>query len=257
MIWWMLEGSPMKGYETVSTGIDELDKALMNGVPKGFTILLYGVPGSGTELFAKQFAAAGAGKENVVYFTTIERDEDIIATMKSFGWNTDMRIINIGTEYYHKVLEKELMISKYREMGIPVNEIFQPARKREEKEVNFLTRITYEVSTLEPPFRIVVDSFDFFLNRYDRAKVISALRTIKAHTQYKGGVALITMLTNAYDSAAKTGIEEIVDIILELEVTRTNGGFQKDLVIKKVRNHPEKVGVFKYEVSEKGIVLMK
>ena len=247
----------MNEYETTSIGINTLDKALMNGVPRGYTILLYGSPGSGTELFAKQFAAAGVGKENVIYFTTIERDEDILATMKSFGWNTNIKIVNIGVEYYQKVLERELVISRYREEGIPINEIFQPARKKEEKEVNFLTKITYEISKLKPPFRIVVDSLDFFMNKYERSKVISALRTIKAHTQYYGGVALVTMLTHVYDTSSQSGIEEIVDIILELEMKRSEKGFEKYLIIKKVRNHPEKVGIFKYDVNKEGIILVK
>ena len=51
--------------ETTSIGVKELDKSLMNGVPKGYTILVTGTPGTGVELFAKQFAAAGIGKENV------------------------------------------------------------------------------------------------------------------------------------------------------------------------------------------------
>ncbi len=243
--------------KTTTIGIDMLDKALMNGIPKGYTILLAGTPGSGTELFAKQFAAAGAGKENVVYFTTTERDEDIIGTMKSFNWSTEIKIVNIGTEYYKKVLEKELMISRYREEGIPINEIFQPGKKKEEKEINFLTKITYEISKLKPPFRIIIDSLDFFLNQYDRAKVISALRTIKAHTQYCESVALITMLNNVYDTSTQSGIEELVDVILELEMLRTSEGFDKYLIVKKVRNHPEKTGIFKYEVGDKGFVLVK
>ncbi|AGB04241.1 RecA-superfamily ATPase possibly involved in signal transduction [Aciduliprofundum sp. MAR08-339] len=247
----------MNGYETTSIGISTLDRALMGGVPRGYTILLYGSPGSGTELFAKQFAASGAAKENVIYFTTIERDEDIIATMKEFGWDTNIKIINIGVEYYHKVLEKELIISKYREEGIPINEIFKPARKREEKEVNFLTKVTYEISKLKPPFRIVIDSLDFFLNRYDKTKVISSLRTIKAHAQYYGGVVLITMLTPGSKGTVYGGIEEIVDVILEMEMKRGDEGFEKYLLIKKVRNHPEKVGIFKYDVNEQGIVLLK
>ncbi len=247
----------MSAYETTTIGIKALDKALMNGIPKGYTILLYGSPGSGTELFAKQFASAGVGKENVIYFTTIERDEDIIATMKEYGWSTDVKIVNIGVEYYQKVLEKELIISRYREEGIPINEIFQPARKKEEREINFLTKVTYEISKLKPPFRIVIDSLDFFMNKYDRAKVISALRTIKAHTQYYGGVALITMLNNVYDTTSQSGIEEIVDIILELEMRRVENGFDNYLIIKKVRNHPEKVGIFKYHVNDNGIVLLK
>ena len=51
--------------DMTSIGIAELDRALMNGVPKGYTILVTGTPGTGVELFAKQFAAAGIGSENV------------------------------------------------------------------------------------------------------------------------------------------------------------------------------------------------
>ena len=246
----------MAEIKTVSTGLPVLDKVLMNGVPEGYTILLAGPPGSGTELFAKQFAAAGANKESVLYFTSTERDEDIINTMKAFKWNANIKIVNIGAEYYQKVLEKELMISRYREEGIPTNEIFSPAKKKKEKEINFLTRVTYEISRLKPPFRIVIDSLDFFLTNYGYEKVISALRTIKAHTQYYGGVALITMLTNVYDTSTQSGIEELVDIILELEMFRAPRGFMKHLIVKKVRNHPEKAGLFKYEVGENGIKIV-
>ncbi len=243
--------------KTLSIGLPLLDAALMNGVPLGYTILLAGSPGSGSELFAKQFAAAGVGKESVIYFTSTERDEDIISTMKSFGWSTNLKIINIGAEYYHKVLEKELIISRYREEGIPINEIFIPARKKKEKEINFLTKLTYEISKLKPPFRIIVDSLDFFLNNYERIKVLSALRTIKAHTQYYGGVSLFTMLKDVYDTGTVSGIEQLADIILELEMLRTPKGFVKYIVIKKVRNHPEKAGIFRYAVKEKGIEIMK
>ena len=243
---------------TVSIGLPNLDKALMNGVPEGYTILLSGSPGSGMELFAKQFAASGGEEENVIYITTTERDEDIISTMQNFGWSTDrITIVNIGAEYYHKVLEKELIISKYREEGIPIKEIFAPARKRKEKEVNFLTKITYEIFKLKPPFRIVIDSLDFFLNYYDRNKVISALRTIKAHAQYYGGVVLVTMLKDVYDTHTQSGIEQLADIILEMEMLRTPKGFINYLILKKVRNHPEKAGIFKYEVYEKGIRIVK
>ncbi len=243
--------------KTVSIGMPLLDESLMNGVPEGYTILLSGTPGSGTELFAKQFAAAGADNENVIYITSTERDEDILATMKSFGWNTNIKIVNIGAEYYHKVLEKELIISKYREEGIPTNEIFAPARKRKEKEVNFLTMITYEISKLKPPFRIVIDSLDFFLNNYERAKVISSLRTIKAHAQYYGGVVLVTMMRDVYDTHTQSGIEQLADIILEMEMLRTPKGFIRYLIIKKVRNHPEKAGIFKYDIYDKGIKIVK
>ncbi|MCK4614367.1 MAG: recombinase RecA, partial [Thermoplasmata archaeon] len=71
---------------SVPSGIPQLDRVLMDGVPRGSTLLVVGTSGSGKELFAKQFAAAGIGSENVIYFPTDESDEDLIATMKRFNW---------------------------------------------------------------------------------------------------------------------------------------------------------------------------
>src|SRR2546422_58711 len=149
--------------KVVSTGITALDKALMNGLPKGFTVLVTGPPGSGTELLAKQFAGAGV------------RDE------------------------------------------------------------------------------IVVDSLDFFLEYYAHADVLSALRTIKAHTQHEEGVALLTMLSGVYDTRTQSGVEEIVDCIVELERVRHENEFRRYLVLRKVRNHPEKTGLYEYTITDKGI----
>ena len=56
--------------EIVSTGIERLDEALINekGVTLGSCILIEGSSGSGKELLSKQFASAGVGSENFVYF---------------------------------------------------------------------------------------------------------------------------------------------------------------------------------------------
>jgi KaiC/GvpD/RAD55 family RecA-like ATPase len=243
--------------EVVSTGIPGLDEALMDGVPKGFTLLVTGGPGAGMELFAKQFAAGAEEGENVSYFTTTERDEDIQSTMDHFGWKADMNIVNIGREYYETVLAKELEVSKYRQEGITMKDI----RKYHERglgrsrrrAVNFLTAITYEVSKLKPPFRLIIDSLDFFLEYYDHHSVLSALRTIKAHTQHYGGIALITMLSNVYDTRTESGVKEIVDCIIDLERTRGGDEFKRFLVIRKVRNRPERTGIYSYTLTDKGI----
>jgi len=94
--------------KTASTGLPALDRVLMNGIPKGFTLLATSAPGAGLDLFAKQFAAAGAKDENVVYFTTSEQDEDIVGTMHDFGWKADITIVNIGNQYYETVLARRL-----------------------------------------------------------------------------------------------------------------------------------------------------
>jgi KaiC/GvpD/RAD55 family RecA-like ATPase len=240
--------------KVVSTGITALDKALMNGLPKGFTVLVTGPPGSGTELFAKQFAGAGVRDENVVYFTTTDRDEDVTATMKDFGWTADIEIVNIGNLYYESVLARKLQVSRYRQEGISVKDLrAESGGRAPAPSVNFLTSLTYYVSKRKPPFRIVVDSLDFFLEYYSHADVLSALRTIKAHTQHEEGIALLTMLSGVYETRTQSGVEEIVDVIVELERVRHENEFLRYLVLRKVRNHPEKTGLYEYTITDKGI----
>ncbi|KYK30698.1 MAG: recombinase RecA [Candidatus Proteinoplasmatales archaeon SG8-5] len=243
--------------DSVSFGIPALDKAIMDGIPKGYTVLCIGMPGAGVELFAKRFASAGAKNENVTYFSTSERDDDVLNTMKDFGWSTDMKIVNIGTMYYEKVLARHLDVSKYRHEGLSMMDIRQfKSRKSEEPEeftTNFLTTLTYEVSKLSPPFRIVLDSLNFFLEYYPHDEVLSALRTIKAHTQHNEGVALVTLVKGVLDSRTESGIEEIVDAIIELERQRDGYEFKRNLLIRKVRNHPEKTGILAYTIDDKGI----
>jgi KaiC/GvpD/RAD55 family RecA-like ATPase len=234
------------------TGITLLDEALMDGVPKGFTILICGVPGSGTDLFAKQFASAGVGKENVVFFTTTETDEDIISTIEYFGWNKDIRIVNLANIYYENVLAKELEVSRFRKEGIKMKDVKKPKEDRI-RDSNLLTTLVYEVSKVEAPFRIVVHSLDFFFEYHDHADVLSAIRTIKAHTQRSDSIALFTLDTDVLEKKIQIGVEEIVDSVIELERERDRLEFNRNLIIKKFRNHPEKTGILPFSLTKDGI----
>lgn len=241
--------------KTASTGIPALDRVLMNGLPKGFTVLATSPPGAGLDLLAKQFAAAGAKDENVVYFTTSEQDEDIVGTMQDFGWKADLTIVNIGNRYYETVLARRLEASRYRQEGITMKDLQKPrpSDATPRRDVNFLTALSYEISRLKPPFRVVVDSLDFFLQYYDHGEVLSALRTIKAHVQRSEGLALLAMLTGVHDTRTQSGLEGIVDAIFELERVREEAAFRRYLVIRKVRNHPDKTGVHPLSVTRNGI----
>ena len=241
--------------KTASTGIPALDRTLMNGLPKGFTILATAPPGAGLDLFAKQFAAAGAKDENVTYFTTSEQDEDIVGTMQDFGWKADLTIINMGNQYYETVLARRLEASRFRQEGITLKDLLKlrAADAASRREVNFLTALSYEVSRLKAPFRVVVDSLDFFLQYYNHEDVLSALRTIKAHVQRTEGLALLTMLAGVYDTRTQSGLEGIVDAIFELERVRDATSFKRYLVIRKVRNHPEKTGIYPLGLTKDGL----
>lgn len=220
----------------------------------GFTALISGSPGAGMELFGKQFASAGKDDENIVYVSTTERNEDVLFTMGRFGWTQDIKIINIGTRYYEKVLAKKLEISRYRYEGLSKEDIEALILGEEsEKEENFLSSLTYEISKLEPPFRLVIDSLDFFLEQHPHRDVISALRMIKAHVQHSDSVALFTLQKDVYEKRTYSGIEGAIDCIIELDTWIEGAEIKRIMMIKKLRNHPEKTGIFNYAIDEKGI----
>jgi KaiC/GvpD/RAD55 family RecA-like ATPase len=241
-----------------STGVRVLDETLGGGLPVGFTALVSGSPGAGMELFAKQFATAGKEKENIIYVSTTERNEDVLSTMKRFGWKEDLNIINIGTRYYESVLARKLEVSKYRYEGLTKEDIDTLIHAEEiEREENFLSNLTYEVSKLEPPFRLIIDSLDFFLEQHPHHDVISALRMIKAHVQHSESVAFFTLQKDVYEKRTYSGIEGVVDCIIELDTWVEKAEFKRFILVKKLRNHPERTGVFPFTIGERGISISK
>jgi len=222
-------------------GIQALDEHLGGGILKGSTVLVIGTPGSGTEFFAKQFASAG--QESVTYFTSTERDEDVLNVMREYGWKTDIKIVNVGTKYYERVLAKKLEISRFRQEGITLQDIRRFKQEDTMKEENFLTFLAYEISKLNPPFRVVINSLDFFLENYESSEVLMAMRTIKAHTQHSESVTLMTMLKGVHESRIQSSIEDLADIILELENEKVGHEFKRYMIVEKVRNRPAMAGI--------------
>ena len=241
--------------KTTTIGIEKLDRLLLNGIPVGSTVLVMGPSGSGTELFAKQFLSTNDSNMNAVYFATDEREVDVRRTMGMYKWNSPIRIVDISTEYFEKVLTNEMEASKLRREGIKVDTIKKMMKEvRTEREVtNFLTELVYSITHLDTPYRVVVDSLDFYLEHYPPEQVISAFRTIKVHTQFTESVALFTMSTGVHEARVENSIESIADIIIEMEIQRVGSEFETRLVIKKFRNYPNKCAILTFSISENGI----
>jgi circadian clock protein KaiC len=75
--------------ERVKTGVDAFDELVMGGLPRARTTVVAGTPGSGKTVFATQFLAQGITTygEHGVFVTFEEPPADIVANMRSFGWD--------------------------------------------------------------------------------------------------------------------------------------------------------------------------
>ena len=235
-----------------STGIKKLDEVLMDGVPDGSSVLVVGTPSSGMELFAKQFAS-GVKNDKVVYFTTSETEDEVKSLLKSYKWREDIDIISISTQYYEKVLAKEFEASKLKKEGLSVSDIAKLGTFEGKEDINFLETLTYEISKLKKNYRVVVDSLDFFLERYPSEDVMSAVRTIDAHVHYTKALVLFTMVKDIYDKRIENSIAAMTDCVIELEVAKVGIGFENRLVVKKVKNMPQKIVTLIYSITDKGV----
>ena len=243
------------GWEYVrstTTGIKKLDDALMNGVPRGYSLLVMGTPSSGMELFAKQFLS-GKLDEKAVYFTTLETTEEVILVMKLYKWRTDVSIVSVANDYYEKVLAKKLDAVKLRKDGLKVSDIGTLGNMEKRESVNFLETLTYEISKLKENYRVAIDTIGFFLEHYSPEDVLSAIRTIKAHVHYTKGLALFTMVKDIYDKRIENSISAIVDCVIDLETVSVGTEFESRLIIRKVKNMPQKVLTLIYSITDHGI----
>lgn len=236
------------------TGVELLDDLLKDSLPEGSSILVYGPPGSGIELFAKQFANVESAAETV-YVATEESTKNVHAIREQMKWSSPLKVVNFGEEYYEKVLARRLDVSKYREEGIHLDDVkeFTASQYESGKSTNFLTKLIYETSKLSSGFRLVVDSLSFFLEHYEPASVLTGLRTIRAYAQRNNGTILVTLHGNPYQHTMQSGLEGLVDCIIELETNRVDGDFQRNIIVHKISNHPEKTGIMRYEIGSSGI----
>ncbi len=238
----------------VTSGIRHLDAALGGGFADGTLCAIVGDTGSGLGVLAKQFASVG--DEKSYYFSTIDSRDEVLSTITRFGWRTDLEIVDIGDKYYDSVLLKRLEVTRYRQEGIKVMDVFESAPEGE-RPFNFLTFLTHEIFKIKPPFRITIDSLDFFLDNYGVEDVLGALRTLKAYNKRSRGTLLVTMTKNVFDTRTQNSIYALCDTMLELDRERVGKKFENSLIVSKVKSFPERTKILQYSITADGFTLFE
>ena len=238
-------------------GIDEIDRELGSYMPPGWIGILIGASGAGMSLLAKQFAQAGAGGSPVLYYTTYERTEDIQKAFQDFGWSYDgIQVVNLSDEYYERVLRRDLEVSRLRERGLSYKDLIDtsnaPVRRRS---YNLTSRLLSDLAGLDHPFRLVVDSIDFFLEVLDPGEVMMMVRQIRHRVQALGGQALLVMVSEVHDRRTTGLLEDLADLVVELGAGAAADSYEHLFSIRKVRNHPEKTSVGIARMTPHGLVV--
>jgi KaiC/GvpD/RAD55 family RecA-like ATPase len=256
-----------------STGIEALDIFLKGGLPRGYTTLMLAPAGSGSEIFAKQFAAGGPN-DKVVYVTTDESTNEVHSTARSSGWNfANVTVVDLQTEFAEAMMDAQQK-ARDRPKDAPVRRTFdprelvegtssldlmrgrsKPAAEGRLPDTDYLGRLLDPFSRLRSPDRMVVHSLDFFLNLYPLENVVSALTALKAANAKSGGLLLLVLSKGAHGGNAERRLELLADCLIELEVTRKGTSFERFFMVKKVKNRSYGIGVSTYEITPQGFHL--
>jgi len=242
----------------ISTGIDKLDSLLEGGIPKGFFTLILGVPGSGFEILIKQIASNG----NTLLFSTCETEEEIMSTMKRFGWNPEnLEIVDIASEYAKRTLlvHGKRFSSYQKRIDLDLKELIaecsggKPIERGEEED--FLNMLSKRFTDSRIPEKTIVHSLDFFLDQYQQSEIIKTIHIMKMSNMKKKGAVFVSLTKGVCGELFERKMESIADCVLELEVIRKGTSFDRYLAVKKMKNYARKIGVARYIIDESGFVL--
>jgi len=238
-------------------GIPEVDGTLFAALPPGWLALLSGHSGSGAPLLAKQFAHAGIGRVPVLFYTTFERTEDVRRAFTTFGWDpTEVKVVNLADEYYERVLLRGLDIARAREQGLALEELVgAEPRDLAQKSFSLTTRMLSDLAGMDHPFRLVLDSVDFFFEVLEPHDVTTVARQIRHRCQTIGGQALLTIHSVAHDRAVYGLLQDLADLVFDLRAEPKGKRYTHTLYTEKVANRPELCRISPVHVSEDGWVV--
>lgn len=247
----------MTNDEFISTGIEKLDNLLEGGIPRGFTTLILGTPGSSIEILSKQLATTGG----VLYFTTEETKDEVVETMNRFGWGqSKIEFVDIASKYSQNVIRGEQKrVSVYEQRSkLKLKELIEigssgmpPIVKGVE---DFLAILSNKIKSASSE-KIIVNSLDFFLSQYSQDEVLRTLHASKISNLKNRGALFIIMTKGIHGDVFERKMEGIADCVLELEVLQKGSTFERFLAVKKMRNYAKKIGIARYAIDSDGFVL--
>jgi KaiC/GvpD/RAD55 family RecA-like ATPase len=235
-------------------GIPEIDGTLFAALPPGWLALLSGDSGSGAPLLAKQFAYAGIGRVPVLFYTTFERTGDVRRAFEEFGWDpSEVKVVNLADEYYERVLVHGLEIARAREHGLSLDDLVGASpQDRPNKSFSLTNRMLSDLAGMDHPFRLVLDSVDFFFEVLEPHDVTTVARQIRHRCQTIGGQALLTIHSVAHDRAVYGLLQDLADLVFELKAVPVADRYLHTLYTEKVANRPDLSRVSPVHVGESG-----
>lgn len=222
-------------------GIPEIDKPLVAALPAGWLGVLTGGSQTGAPILAKQFAVAAVGELPVLFYTTYERTKELEASFREFGWDpAGLKIVNLSEEYYERVLARSLAAARVRERGLSPEDLkVHRSQERALTPFRLTDRLLADLAGIDAPFRLVIDSIDFFFEVLEPADVMKVARQIRYRCQSVGGQAVLAAHSLRHDSAVSGQLTDLADLVVDFRSERNGEKYTHTLHLEKAGRRPD------------------
>lgn len=213
------------------TGIDKVDDLLGEGIPRGSSLLIAGVAGTGKTVLLLEFVYRGAvmGEKGII-FSFEETAERLLATARGLGWDLDGEIARGMVEIVF-IAQPDVMVEQHLLM-------------------------MQERAAAMGAKRISIDSVSVFLHRVKDPQVgrekIFQLASIVQNTQAVGFFA--TDIPYGSNQLSRFGVEEtVVDGIILLSSIEESFERERYIEVYKLRNTAHLKGRHNMRIGHGGI----
>lgn len=218
----------------IKTGIPGLDRLVQGGFVQGSVYLLTGATGTGKTIFGCQYLWYGLQKGETCVYVTLEEDPvDIREDAKCFGWDFE----------------------KFEDKGLCKIIYIDPVSTG-----NINTAIVSEMKKLKAK-RLVIDStavMGMALEKESlvRRRVFSIVNALKNYENCTSIV--ISEIPEDTKKLSRFAVEEfVVDGVIILNYLGMEEGYNRSLVVRKMRRTGHSKDIHPFEVGSKGIVIRK
>ncbi|MEW6748097.1 MAG: ATPase domain-containing protein [Candidatus Micrarchaeota archaeon] len=233
-----MPGGPASGSlsDGSATGIDELDRMLGGGFPKGSTVLLCGTSGSGKTIMSFQWLFDGVRKgENGIYVSMTEPLFKIVRNLEAMGFydresleSEKLAIIDLRDHFDEKEIDEARIVS-FIEKKVKAADAKRLC-------IDSITAIAYCIGE-----KSRVRHFMFELG-----KVLSAL----------GCTTVLTNEMRDKDVLSAFGVEEFIsDSIIKLDQRDISGELQRVMQVIKMRGRKYRAEERYFKIAGEGLAI--